>query len=95
MGKVTSGFIIAACSVVIGWAGIAAYSHFQSQHRQYVLEKCQRDEKYRNANEHYKYSISLGPRTAWAAEAWASEAKKHLNKCLSKYNLQLKDTEQW
>ena len=91
MHRVTSAFVIAACSVVIGWAGIATYNHFQAQHRQYVLEKCQRDEKYRSANEQYKYGISLGPGVARATEYWATRANEYLNECLSKHGLQLKD----
>lgn len=81
MNRVTNAFVIAACSVVIGWAGITTYNHFQSQYRQNALEKCTEDETYVNQKYLADNRVAVG---------FAEMAEKTLDECLAKYGLMRK-----
>lgn len=88
MDSITKGFIIAACSVVVGWAGISAYSHYERERRAYALSECSKNEKYRKEMDVVD-QLSEAGFVASASLAMAS-ADLLLNKCLSKHNLLLK-----
>lgn len=83
MNRTTNVFVIAACSVIIGWGGITAYNYFQNEYRQNALEKCTKNEEYAGLERLSEGSVN--------ANFWSEEARKYLNKCLEKHGLALKD----
>jgi hypothetical protein len=89
MDSITKGFTIAACSVVIGWAGISVYSHYEKERRAYALNECTKNEEYKQRMDY----VNRLSRHGLVASAFTARqgADLLLNKCLSKYNLSLKE----
>lgn len=91
MNRTTNAFIIAACSVIIGYAGIMAYNHFQNQYRQNALEKCKEDSQYRNAISFLETQARSRYPDISLRRLFEGIAKERLDKCLGEYGLAIKE----
>jgi hypothetical protein len=88
MNRITNAFVITACSVIIGWAGITAHNHYQRQYRENALDKCKKDKNYSNLVS-LSENLDSGrlPGSSWVE----ANAKKVLDECLGKYGLKIKE----
>lgn len=88
MNRTTNFFVIAACSVIIGWAGITAYNFFQNEHRENALGECTKEKEYLRLEDLSKQLKQIG---SHASAAYIEEdARQALNKCLEKFGLKVK-----
>jgi hypothetical protein len=89
MDAITKGFIIAACSCIIGWAGITAYNHYDTQRKSEAMRTCLKDKDYL-----LNKSVAEGARSSGlstSAYELDKVAKEYLDQCLAKHGYAFKE----
>lgn len=90
MSKVTSAFVIVACSVVIGWGGITLHNHLQKQYRENALEQCTKSEKYSYYADAIRRMEEASYTDSGLYDSMKLTAREMLDACLGKYGLKVK-----
>jgi len=85
MNTTTQIFVISACSVIIGWAGINVHNHYQRLYRENAFNECSQEPDYVKNVRASRQLQSSG--YIVAASIATQQGEQVLKKCLLKFNL--------